>query len=48
MQGRDGFIVFVPNEIGMETTYSALVGAGVRENGVKEIDNSTLIKISES
>lgn len=30
-RGRDGFIVFVPNEIGMRSTYEALVGAGVRE-----------------
>ncbi len=30
-RGRDGFIVFVPNEIGMRATYEALVGAGVRE-----------------
>ncbi len=33
-RGRDGFIVFVPNEIGMRSTYEALVGAGVREIGV--------------
>jgi DUF2075 family protein len=30
-RGRDGFIVFVPNEIGMRSTYEALKGAGVRE-----------------
>ena len=32
-RGRDGFIVFVPNEIGMRSTYEALNGAGVREIG---------------
>ena len=30
-RGRDGFIVFVPNEIGMQSTYEALKGARVRE-----------------
>ena len=30
-RGRDGFIVFVPNEIGMRSTYEVLMGAGVRE-----------------
>lgn len=30
-RGRDGFIVFVPNEIGMRSTYEALKGAGVKE-----------------
>jgi len=30
-RGRDGFIVFVPNEIGMQSTYEALKLAGVRE-----------------
>jgi len=30
-RGRDGFFIFVPKEIGMETTYAALVRAGVRE-----------------
>ena len=30
-RGRDGFIVFVPNEIGMRSTYEALKGSGVRE-----------------
>jgi len=30
-RGRDGFIVFMPNEIGMRSTYEALKGAGVRE-----------------
>ena len=30
-RGRDGFIVFVPDEIGMRLTYEALKGAGVRE-----------------
>ncbi len=30
-RGRDGFFIFVPKEVGMETTYAALVGAGVRE-----------------
>jgi DUF2075 family protein len=30
-RGRDGFIVFVPNEIGMRATYEALMGAGVKE-----------------
>ena len=47
-RGRDGFIVFVPNEIGMRSTYEALVGAGVREivgvgfsntiNGIEKIN----------
>jgi hypothetical protein len=37
-RGRDGFFIFVPKEVGMETTYSALVGAGVRE--MKNIDYS--------
>jgi hypothetical protein len=32
-RGRDGFIVFVPNEIGMRSTYEALKRAGVREIG---------------
>jgi len=30
-RGRDGFIVFVPNEFGMRATYEALNAAGVRE-----------------
>jgi len=30
-RGRDGFIVFVPNEIAMRSTYEALKEAGVRE-----------------
>jgi DUF2075 family protein len=30
-RGRDGFIIFVPNEIGMRSTFEALKGAGVRE-----------------
>ena len=30
-RGRDGFIVFVPNEIVMRSTYEALQGSGVRE-----------------
>ena len=30
-RGRDGVIIFVPNEIGMRLTYEALKGAGVRE-----------------
>ena len=30
-RGRDGFIVFVPNEIGMRSTNEALKGMGVRE-----------------
>jgi len=30
-RGRDGFIVFMPNEIGMRSTYEALKGAGIRE-----------------
>jgi DUF2075 family protein len=30
-RGRDGFVVFVPNEIAMRSTYEALKGAGVRE-----------------
>ena len=30
-RGRDGFFIFVPNEVGMAATYSALVGAGVKE-----------------
>jgi len=30
-RGRDGFIVFVPNEIGMRSTYEVLKGAGMRE-----------------
>ena len=30
-RGRDGFIVFVPNEIGMRSTYEALKTAGIRE-----------------
>jgi len=29
-RGRDGFIVFVPNEIGKRSTYEALMGAGIR------------------
>jgi hypothetical protein len=28
---RDGLFIFVPKEVGMETTNSALVGAGARE-----------------
>jgi DUF2075 family protein len=28
-RGRDGFIIFVPNELGMRTTYEALVTAGI-------------------
>lgn len=34
-RGRDGFMIYVPNEIGMESTYAALVGAGVREIGME-------------
>ena len=30
-RGRDGFFIFVPNEIGMRSTYEALVMAGLRE-----------------
>jgi DUF2075 family protein len=30
-RGRDGFFIFVPNEIGMRSTYEALKGAGIRE-----------------
>jgi DUF2075 family protein len=30
-RGRDGFIVFVPDEIGMKSTYEALKEAGVKE-----------------
>jgi DUF2075 family protein len=30
-RGRDGFIVFIPLEIGMQSTYEVLKGAGVRE-----------------
>ena len=30
-RGRDGLIMFVPNEIGMRSTYEVLKGAGVRE-----------------
>jgi hypothetical protein len=30
-RGRDGFFIFMPNEIGTRSTYSALVGVGVRE-----------------
>ena len=36
-RGRDGFIVFVPNEIGMRSTYEVLKGAGVREIGTGNI-----------
>ena len=38
-RGRDGFIVFVPNEIGMRSTYEALKGAGIREIGGENICN---------
>jgi DUF2075 family protein len=42
-RGRDGFIVFVPNEIGMRSTYEALKGAGVRELvGSREVGVSNL------
>jgi DUF2075 family protein len=30
-RGRDGFVIFVPNEITMQSTYEALKAAGVRE-----------------
>ena len=36
-RGRDGFIVFVPNEIGMWLKYEVLKGAGVREIGAGNI-----------
>jgi hypothetical protein len=32
-RGRDGFFIFVPKEVGMETTYAVLVGVGAREIG---------------
>lgn len=30
-RGRDGFFIYVPQEVGMQLTYEALVGAGVKE-----------------
>jgi DUF2075 family protein len=42
-RGRDGFFIFVPKEVGMETTYAALVGAGVREISQKN-DNQVIIE----
>jgi hypothetical protein len=36
-RGRNGFIVFVPNEIGMQSTYEALKGVGFREMKTIEI-----------
>ena len=44
-RGRDGFIVFVPNEIRMQTTYEALKGAGVRE--MSEVRDVSLSNIEE-
>jgi hypothetical protein len=46
-RGRDGFFIYVPNEIGMATTYAALVGAGVREmvNTYEEEGTKSLISI---
>jgi len=29
--GREGFFIYVPDEDGMQSIYSALVGAGVRK-----------------
>ena len=43
-RGRDGFIVFVPNEIGMRLTYEALKEAGVREIGVQ---NNCMVMIEK-
>ncbi len=40
-RGRDGFIVFVPPEIGMQSTYEALKGAGIRE--IVEMNNGKII-----
>jgi hypothetical protein len=44
-RGRDGFIVFVPNEIGMRSTYEALVGAGVREIGMARDEVSAISSV---
>lgn len=45
-RGRDGFFIFVPKEVGMETTYTALVGVGVREiMNVGDVPSSNKEKI---
>jgi len=41
-RGRDGFIIFVPNEIAMRSTYEALKGAGVRELVGVEMSTSSI------
>jgi hypothetical protein len=45
-RGRDGFIVFVPNEIGMRLMYEALMGAGVRELSVRS--NVRMVAVKET
>jgi len=42
-RGRDGFFVFVPKEIGMQLTYTELVGAGVRETSSNSMENITSV-----
>jgi hypothetical protein len=41
-RGRDGFFIFVPKEVGMVSTYSALVGAVVREMRIKNSIEETI------
>jgi len=45
-RGRDGFIVFVPPEIGMQSTYEALKGAGVREISMDGMNERTKWEVS--
>jgi hypothetical protein len=46
-RGRDGFIVFVPNEVGMRSTYEALIVAGIQE--IKSENGSRIkVKVLES
>jgi hypothetical protein len=46
MRGRDGFIVFVPNEIGMRSTYEVLKAAGARE--LADVGAGSMIKDVEN
>ena len=47
-RGRDGFIIFVPNESLMRGTYEALVKAGVREIGKGYSWENLLEKVKET
>lgn len=50
-RGRDGFIMFVPNENTMRSTFEALKGAGAREiteiNGIKNVEIQNYVEVNK-